>query len=90
MKQYYHVERTPDGKYKIGIGVGRTFKANDLTEVSRGLTHYFNDVVNVTEKSPFDRAAHLKHNDECDCCPLCRKETSTNRRFKGAIRKRAR
>jgi len=88
MREYFMVKRDYKGSFKIGIGVGRTFKANDLSEVARGLMHYFNDVINVTEKSPFDRKKHLEHIKECSCCPLCSNVEGEQKPRKGKRHKR--
>jgi hypothetical protein len=57
-----------NGVYLIDIGTGTRYCANDLQAVVYALQHYFRESIPMY---PFEYHSHVKHNKECNCCPLC-------------------
>jgi len=67
----FTVDKSADGRYKISIGTGKTFKTKTLEGVAYGLQHYFRDNL---FNNKFDYKKHIEHNKICNCCPLCNNE----------------
>lgn len=64
---------TPYGNgYKISIGTGKTYRADNLQEVIYAMEHYFNQGIPAYSSKTFSLTEHRKHNEVCHCCPLCR------------------
>jgi hypothetical protein len=74
----FKVEENGKGGYLISIGTGKRYTAKDLSSVARGLMHYFRKDVHVDDK--WDYQAHIKHNEECNCCPLCTPKNPKSRK----------
>ena len=70
MKTYFHVDKKGES-YRIGIGLGKTFKANSLNEIGYALQHYFKEDM---FENKFEYNKHIEHQKDCPCCPLCRDE----------------
>lgn len=65
----FKITKRYDGRYKISIGTGKTFTADNIHELVYALEHYFHEGI---YNKPFDYHKHIEHNKECKCCPLCR------------------
>lgn len=72
MKTEFKITQHYTGGFDISIGVGKLFHARNLQEVVYGLQHYFRESI---PEYPYDYDKHKKHSEECDCCPLCRKDS---------------
>lgn len=68
----FKVQKDAKGDYQISIGTGRLAKADSLQEVVYALEHYFQEGISGYSGRKFDYEGHIKHAEECGCCPLCR------------------
>ena len=59
-----------NNRYKISIGTGETYRANNLQEVVYALQHYFQESIPMY---PFEYHRHAEQNKIDNRCPLCTK-----------------
>ena len=69
----FTVKQDGQGRYIISIRKGNSTKVAALQYVVYAMEHYFGESIPGYSDGPFDRAKHNHHNEQCGCCPLCKK-----------------
>lgn len=69
MNSYFKVTKDSIGRYRISIGIGKTYSAKDIEEVHTALNHYYGN-----------NSCRLGNNSDCLLCRAIKKEAENIRK----------